>query len=270
MVHTYYDVAPSPTLRPYVQAIRVDRHADLAGASRPCRILPDGGGHLLIQMYGDATEPPRGTLDPDVIRLSLVGPRSVYTDVDLHRRLLTVAVQLQPGGAAALLGAPVEDLTDCALPLSETAPAQADRLVGRLARVDSVANVVDVVCAELRALHRASPRPAIRSGVSAAVAHMQSTCGRMSVQDVAGAVGWSTRHLRSVFAETIGLSPKRLARIVRIRQAARRLQGSGSSALAALALGSGFCDQSHMTREFQALLGEPPATFARRLKASAG
>jgi methylphosphotriester-DNA--protein-cysteine methyltransferase len=106
--------------------------------------------------------------------------------------------------------------------------------------------------------------------VAAAVAHVQSTRGRASVQDVADAVGWSTRHLRAVYAEVVGLPPKRLARIVRIRQAVRRLRVPDPPGLAALALDSGFCDQAHMTREFQALLGEPPAAFARRLTASAG
>jgi len=200
----------------------------------------------------------------------VVGPRSVYTDVDLRRRLLTVAVQLRPGAAAALLGAPVADLADRSVSLSEIAPMRARRLARRLAQAASPADAVDVVGNALQAMHRAAPRPAVRDGVAAAVAHVQSTRGRASVQDVADAVGWSTRHLRAVCAEAVGLPPKRLARIVRIRQAVRRLQVSGQSSLATLALDSGFFDQSHMTREFQALLGEPPAAFARRLTASAG
>ena len=266
MVHTYHDVAPPPALRPYVQAVRVDRHADPAAAPRSCRILPDGGGHILIQLYGEATPE---TLDPETVRVSVVGPRSVYTDVDLRRRLLTVAVQLRPGAAAALLGAPVADLADHAAPLSEIAPAMADRLVRQVSRAASPMDAVDVVGDALQAMRRAAPRPAVRDGVAAAVAHVQSTRGRASVQDVADAVGWSTRHLRAVCAEVVGLPPKRLARIVRIRQAVRRLRASDSPRLAGLALDNGFCDQAHMTREFRALLGEPPAAFARRLKPSA-
>jgi AraC-like DNA-binding protein len=258
---------PPPALRPYVQAVRVDRHADPAAAPRSCRILPDGGGHLLIQLYGEATP---GTLDPETVRVSVVGPRSVYTDVDLRHRLLTVAVQLRPGAAAALLGAPVADLADHAAPLSEIAPMRASRLARRLAQAASPADAVDVVGDALQAMHRTSPRPAVRDGVAAAVAHVQSTRGRASVQDVADAVGWSTRHLRAVCAEAVGLPPKRLARIVRIRQAVRCLRVPDPPGLAALALDSGYCDQAHMTREFQALLGEPPAAFARRLTASAG
>jgi len=266
MVHTYHDVPPPPALRPYVQAFRVDRHTDPSAADRPCRILPDGGGHLLIQMYGEATETPRGMLDPDVIRLSLVGPRSVYKDIDLRRRLLTVAVELRPAGTAALLGAPVVDLIDRSASLSEVASGLAERLAIRLAQAASVEDTVDIVRTALRAVHDAASRPSARDGLTAAVAHMQSTRGRVAVQDVASAVGWSARHLRSVFAETVGLSPKRFARIVRIRHAVRRLQNPNPPGLAALALACGFCDQAHMTREFQALLGEPPAAFFQRLR----
>lgn len=265
MIHTYHDVPPPPALQPYVQALRVDPHTDATAASRPCRILPDGGGHLLIQLYGAASP---GTLDPDTVHVSVVGPRSVYTDVDLRRRLLTVAVQLQPGGAAALFGAPVGDLADQAAPLSAIAPALGARLGERVARADSAADAVGVVRTALCVRHQAAPPPSERDGLAAAVAHVQSTRGRVSVQEAADAVGWSTRHLRSVFAEQVGLSPKRFARIVRIRQAVRRLQVSDPPGLAALALDSGFCDQAHMTREFRALLGEPPGAFARRLKAS--
>jgi transcriptional regulator GlxA family with amidase domain len=129
-----------------------------------------------------------------------------------------------------------------------------------------VEDTVDIVRTALRAVHDAASRPSARDGLTAAVAHMQSTRGHVAVQDVASAVGWSARHLRSVFAETVGLSPKRFARIVRIRHAVRRLQSPNPPGLAALALDSGFCDQAHMTREFQALLGEPPAAFFQRVR----
>ncbi|MFI6348745.1 helix-turn-helix domain-containing protein [Streptomyces sp. NPDC050560] len=70
----------------------------------------------------------------------------------------------------------------------------------------------------------------------------------------------SERHLRALFAEGVGLSPKRTERIARVRGvlaapgAARRWAGVAPAA--------GYYDQSHMTADFRALMGVPPAAYA--------
>ncbi|WTL36420.1 helix-turn-helix domain-containing protein [Nocardia sp. NBC_01503] len=56
----------------------------------------------------------------------------------------------------------------------------------------------------------------------------------------------------------MGVSPKHFARITRIRQV---LAVAGNTPRSYLALTTGFYDQSHMTADFRAIMGVPPAAF---------
>jgi AraC-like DNA-binding protein len=71
--------------------------------------------------------------------------------------------------------------------------------------------------------------------------------------------------LRNLFAGEVGLSPKRFARIDRVRGV---LASAGRRQWAQLANDTGYYDQAHMIAEFRAMMGVPPGAFvAGRLPA---
>ena len=70
----------------------------------------------------------------------------------------------------------------------------------------------------------------------------------------------SERHLRNLFSDCIGLSPKHLQRIARVRRVLAHGHSS-TSRWAHLAVTVGYYDQSHMTAEFRTMMGVPPAAF---------
>ncbi|MFI8965031.1 helix-turn-helix domain-containing protein [Streptomyces sp. NPDC053493] len=83
--------------------------------------------------------------------------------------------------------------------------------------------------------------------------------GQLRIRELAERTGWSRRHLEHRFREQIGLSPKRLARVLRLRRAVGELTaGRGTAETAAVC---GFFDQPHLSREFNALTGMPPGRF---------
>ncbi len=85
--------------------------------------------------------------------------------------------------------------------------------------------------------------------------------------DLARALAVSERHLRDLFTEGSGLSPKAFARITRLRHALTAGR-THATRLAELATTTGYYDQSHMTAEFRRMLAVPPAAFfADRLPA---
>ncbi|GAB4584893.1 helix-turn-helix domain-containing protein [Nocardia sp. IFM 10818] len=63
-----------------------------------------------------------------------------------------------------------------------------------------------------------------------------------------------------VIAAGIGDSPKRFARIGRVR---RILAAAGDTAWAELAAAAGYYDQSHMTADFRSLMGVTPDRFRK-------
>jgi AraC-like DNA-binding protein len=148
-----------------------------------------------------------------------------------------VMIRLQPGRAGALLGRPVRDVVDRVVPLRE--------FWGERDAAD--------VTAVRHALLRRSARDDRGDLVRAAVPLLRSRPVGATARDL----NVSERHLRAVFAEAVGVSPKHFARIVRVRAV---LKGSG--ALASLAAEAGYYDQSHMTAEFRDVMGVSPGRFA--------
>ena len=87
--------------------------------------------------------------------------------------------------------------------------------------------------------------------------------GSCRVENLASRMGISARSLRVRSGELIGVPPKRYARIHRLHGAIDRAKKWSVPAWTRVAAASGFADQSHMTREFNDLLGESPARFHR-------
>jgi AraC-like DNA-binding protein len=72
------------------------------------------------------------------------------------------------------------------------------------------------------------------------------------------------RTLQRRFLRQVGVSPKRLARIVRFHHVCLAWRRDPAS-LARVAADCGYCDESHLVRDFRAFVGEPPASFLRSL-----
>ncbi len=83
------------------------------------------------------------------------------------------------------------------------------------------------------------------------------------VTALAEAFGVPERRLQRLFAEYVGVSPKWVIRRARLLEAARRADAGDVVDWAALALDLGYADQAHLTRDFTATLGVPPARYAR-------
>ncbi len=152
----------------------------------------------------------------------------------------------RPGAARRFLGVGAYELSERAVSLDElwgakvTTGAVESALIERAARARNVEARASVVERAARALEANADEVA---GVAA----------------VAKSIGVSERQLRQLFRDDVGISPKRFARIARIRRAAAN---AGRLGWAALAAEHGFYDQAHLNAEFRDLLGATPRDFA--------
>ena len=78
---------------------------------------------------------------------------------------------------------------------------------------------------------------------------------------LAEAADVSPRRLRELFLREVGLPPKRLARILRFREALARLATTPAVDLTRLALDCGYYDQAHLYRDFRALARMTPVDY---------
>jgi AraC-like DNA-binding protein len=254
---------PHPLLRPFVAAAVGYRHEDVPptvhrGLPSPhLTLIVTVEGPLRIAAHPDPAQPP-GSFD------ALAG--------GLHTRPALIAqdacqagvqLSLTPLGARALLGLPARELFSVDAPLGDVVGSDATGLVDRLRTAPDWA--ARFTALERVLLRRVRPDVALAPELAEAWRLTAASGGRLRVEEVADRVGWSTRHLEHRFRGELGLTPKEAARISRFDRARRmltaRVAAGGPPDLAALAHATGFADQAHLTREWRAFAGLPPARW---------
>jgi methylphosphotriester-DNA--protein-cysteine methyltransferase len=84
------------------------------------------------------------------------------------------------------------------------------------------------------------------------------------VAQVATAVGLSHRRFVELFAREVGLTPKLYARLQRFHRVKQRIATlAGPPSWATFAIDCGYCDQSHMIRDFVEFSSMSPASYLR-------
>ncbi|WP_327299568.1 MULTISPECIES: helix-turn-helix domain-containing protein [unclassified Streptomyces] len=239
---------PMPALRPWIADVTLMRPE----STLPLVHLPDAATALVYRRTG--------ARDGD---LRVVGPRSRASCHPGKELPMCVRVRLRPGAARAVFGVPVSELRDQAVPLTALWGERATRVEHRLNELTgpgpTLRGIQDALLESLR--NDADARDLL---LREAVESLSTTGVRVAA--LARRLSVSERHLRDLFTDRVGLSPKRFARIQRVRAV---LAGAGSARLAALASDTGYYDQSHMTADFHTLMGVSPAAFrAGRLPAA--
>jgi AraC-like DNA-binding protein len=198
--------------------------------------------------------------------LSGMHDRYVLIDADGYDG---IQVDLAPVAAYRLLGQPLRGLTGHVVPLDALLGVDANRLI------DDLASAPDWP-ARFRRLDRylADRMLAGDAPVSEVVRSWErilASRGQVRVGDLAAEVGWSQRHLATRFGDSLGLSPKRMARLARFDHAKALLAGPGTRGLADVAARAGYYDQAHLTNDVREYSGlSPTRLLARQLPDGGG
>lgn len=88
------------------------------------------------------------------------------------------------------------------------------------------------------------------------------------VGDIAAELGVSHGHLDRQFTDQVGLSPRTLARILRVRQLLETIDVHGSVGWAGKAAELGWSDQAHLIRDFKRHTGVTPSEYVTAQRAT--
>jgi AraC-like DNA-binding protein len=166
-------------------------------------------------------------------------------------------VRLSPMLARTVLGVSSQ-LGGTVVGLDELWGRDAERIQEQLRAAPSWDGRFELADAALARRHDA--HRAVDPEVAFAWQQLIASRGRVRIERLAGAVGWSRKRLWSRFVSQIGLTPKRAARLVRFDHAAHRLAAGHDTAM--VAAESGYADQSHLHRDVMAFAGVTPAAIA--------
>jgi AraC-like DNA-binding protein len=168
-------------------------------------------------------------------------------------------LMLSPAGARALFGVPMAELRGRVVSFADLAPHEGRALVDRL-REDTA---WPMRFAHLeRWLARRMQQAAPNGIVTWACSRIRAASGSLAVAELARETGYGERHLGRLFAEHVGTSPKRFARLVRFEHLVAHLrQHPRARDWCRLARQFGFADQAHLVREVRSFAGTTPTAL---------
>jgi AraC-like DNA-binding protein len=169
-----------------------------------------------------------------------------------------VGLRFRPGGFRPFAGGPVSSLTGRFMSLPDmygTAGATLWRQV-LASPGEEAMHLIEHFLLDLGP----EPDPLIDEAAAlVATAETDQTLTR--VGQLAAVAGTSVRSLQRLFQEYVGIGPKWVIRRFRLHEAAERVRNGLD--LADLAAELGYFDQAHLTRDFAAVVGLPPAAYHR-------
>jgi AraC-like DNA-binding protein len=176
----------------------------------------------------------------------------------------SIDVKLTPLGAHGVLGGlAMHELTNTIAPLEAVFGQTGARLAERVVNAHGWTSRFELIDAFVAERFESGPRPS--AGVAWAWSRLLESGGRARIEMLARELGWSRRRLATEFRAQVGLAPKTVARLIRFEDLRRRLDHEPVR-WADVAYECGYCDQSHLCRDFRDLAGTTPGEFlARRI-----
>lgn len=248
---TYREIAPPPELSSRIEAFWF---REGGGTTDSHRVLPDGCIDILFV--------DRHAADQRRHSLMAIGPMTRFVDVRREPGDRYVGVRFRPGAAPAVLGVSAHEIVDASPALEELWGSRARSLLDRLAEGESAHERVEILRGALA--DPGTRGPGIDPRVANAVQLMRSSSAEIRIKNLSMAVGVSPRQLRRLFLESVGLSPKRLHRILRLQSvlaAARKSPQRVPRDWSAISLDAGYYDQAHFVNDFRSWAGLSPTRY---------
>lgn len=176
-----------------------------------------------------------------------------------------VIVSFTTTGAAALLRQPLHEFANTTTDLAAVLgyPAGLDRLHDRLAVATNHEQRIRLV-EELLLGQAANSQLDLE--IAGAVALIEQTEAMLRIEDLARQVGLSQSALERRFRYWVGVSPRKFASLIRLKNVVK-LQARGAD-LTTIAHGAGYYDQAHFIKDFKRFTGLAPGSFFARSAAN--
>lgn len=223
-------------------------------------LLPETTLTLVLRLSGSASM--RNQTLPDAI-LSGLQQRTRLVEHGANSSL--VIVRFTEIGAPAILHDRPDLFYDQTSPLDSVLPrGEIDQLQNLLSDIREPQKQMHAVehflGRRIQAQNRAAS-PGISAQIEAAAQMIRRSQGRCSIAAIARHAAMSQSALERHFRVAVGVSPKKLSRLARLQHICR-LWDRGMS-LTRIAFEAGYCDQSHMVRDFRLFTGTSPEEFFR-------
>lgn len=90
--------------------------------------------------------------------------------------------------------------------------------------------------------------------------------GIIPINEITAETGYSERYINKLFQAYMGISPKTMEKMIRFQAAIHAMNKSPNISLTDLALGLGYFDQSHFTKDFTSHSGMTPKKYLKHIQ----
>jgi AraC-like DNA-binding protein len=260
MTYTYIRHLPAPPLDTYIDYFY---YIDGAMPYPREKILPTGWLDLevnlggIIQIY-DAT----GTKSiATCVESWWAGVWSTYGTVEWPPNIQLIGIHFKPGGAYPFLNFPLSDLHNQIISADAIWGGSAAELCERLYSAPSIQ--ARLVLFEQLVLTRLRDTPYGLTMVRCAVGEITRRRGALSIRALSDHMGISQNHLLTQFKRMVGISPKALARLYRLKHVLGSIDPIQAVDWTQIAYQSGYYDQAHFSKDFQVFIGHSPTDYLR-------
>lgn len=234
----------------------------VTGSGRERR-LPTGRVELVVNLWEDRfslCDGPGGHEEyPGAI---VAGPFARPYAIDVAQQSRVLGVVFKPGAARPLLGVPLHELADRHVALADVwgdgAVELRERVLEATGPRERLEEVERVLWRRLAGAVEVTHPLAVE-----AIAWIARAPVRYGVAQLSDRLGWTPRRLQQVFRAEVGLTPRAFQRLARFRSTLGGIDDAAEVGWAAFALEHGYCDQSHLIREFREHTGLSPSAYLR-------
>ena len=262
----YLSHEPHSLLEPYIEKIYILEHDGYL--TIPTEISsPANYCSAMVLNYGDRYRLHSGFTSGNLLpRYFLAGYSTRPYRIELTGRVAMLGVVFKGTGMRAFFPAiPLLELIDQRHDLSIWIGAEAEQLCDQLAEAHN--NEIRFAHIEAWLLHRLErvERLGITPSFADQAAHIiLNNRGMLTMDGLADWLCVSPRHLRRVFSEQAGISPKYFARLKRFNYTYHVLMLKPGAEWPDFLVQGGFYDQSHLIKDFMEFTGKVPSMALQR------
>lgn len=222
-------------------------------------IVPDGTMKLIFH-YGDTYKHHSHNGEITVLpKCFLIGQLTKPYVIEPVGVTGSFVVQFKPNGFIPFTTIPIKELENTAVPLDILFGEEGIKLGNRILTTKSTSERIQIV--EDFLLKKLANRKNIDNIVKSTIETIFNANGHFSVSEFSKINNINRRQLTRKFSSIIGISPKQLAKTIRIQKILKILLNEEVESLTDLAHENEYFDQAHFIKEFKEFTGLTPKEF---------
>lgn len=222
-------------------------------------IVPDGTVKLIFH-YGDPYK--HHSQDGEVTILPkcfLIGQLTKPYVVEPVGVTGSFVIQFKPNGFLPFASIPIREMENAAVSLDILFGEEGIKLGNQILNAAATSERIQI--AEAFLFKKLADRKNIDNIVKSTIENIYQANGRFSINEFSINNNINRRQLSRKFSSIIGLSPKQLAKTVRIQTILKVLLNEEIASLTDLAYENHYFDQAHFIKEFKEFTGLTPKAF---------